>query len=204
MKNINEEALRWVQVGLFLLLWVAALSLSGGGLRITWRALQELPHVVFAYAIVSVIFIKWGWRWRIFRGWLVPFPDLQGTWTGEIKSTWVDPATGQPKPPLKATLAIRQTFSSISCVVTTEESESESTAAQLNEADGSEVIRISYTYINRPRAVVRHRSEIHDGAAVLTLKRGSPLSLEGQYWTSRKTIGDLLFRLETEDHEVRA
>jgi SMODS-associating 2TM, beta-strand rich effector domain len=193
MKNINDEALHWVQALAFIALWIAFALLTGDG-RVSWHLLEELPHVVAAYAILALLFVKWGWRWRGFRGWLVPLPDLQGTWEGEIRSTWVDP-TGNTLPPISANLTIRQSFSSIACVLRTAESESESTAAQLSEADGSGVIRLNYTYANRPQAGVRHRSEMHDGASVLVLNPGQPLTLTGSYWTSRKTTGDMTFRL---------
>jgi predicted pore-forming effector associated with SMODS systems len=194
MKNINEEALHWVQALAFIVLWLL-FSLVTGEHEISWKLLAELPHVVAVYAILAVVFVKWGWRLKFFHPWLVPFPNLQGTWEGEIKSTWVNPETGQSVPPIPSTLTIRQTFSSIACVLRTAESESESTAAQLSEAEGTGVVRLHYTYANRPQAGVRHRSEMHDGAAVLTLtvKQGEPQSLEGPYWTSRRTTGDMKF-----------
>ena len=29
---------------------------------------------------------RWWWRLKIFHGWVIPLPDLQGTWVGEIRS----------------------------------------------------------------------------------------------------------------------
>lgn len=193
MKNINEEALHWVQALAFIALW-ALFALLTGEHEISWKLLADLPHVVAVYAILAVLFVKWGWKLKFFHPWLVPLPNLQGIWEGELKSTWIDPDTQPPIPPIPATLTIRQGFSSIACVLRTAESESESTAAQLTEAEGSGVIRLYYTYANRPQAGVRHRSEMHEGATVLTLKPGDPLVLEGPYWTSRRTTGDMSFR----------
>ena len=39
---------------------------------------------ISATAIITVLFVSWAWRWRIFRGWLVPIPNLNGEWEGKI------------------------------------------------------------------------------------------------------------------------
>jgi hypothetical protein len=36
------------------------------------------------------------------------FPDLNGSWSGTLISTWVDPTTGSRKPPIPADIVIRQ------------------------------------------------------------------------------------------------
>ena len=33
-------------------------------------------------------FVIWAWKWKIFQGWLVPFPNLNGKWKGNIKYTF--------------------------------------------------------------------------------------------------------------------
>src|SRR5882724_13381715 len=116
MKNIKEETLLWVQLGSFVAIWVAILYATGTGLTINWEAIKKLPDVVTVYVVLLFIFTKWLWRLPIFQGWLVPFPDLQGTWDGELRSTWKD-ATGRIIAPVPMTLVIRQTFSSISCAL---------------------------------------------------------------------------------------
>ena len=37
-----------------------------------------------------------------YKGWLVQYPDLEGTWAGELQSTWENPKTGQKEAPIKA------------------------------------------------------------------------------------------------------
>src|SRR5271157_4107806 len=132
MRNVKAEAVLWVQLGLLLSLWVIVLSVTGTKLVINWEAIKKLPDVVTLYLILSLIFTKWLWRLRVFRGWLVPFPDLAGTWEGEIRSTWKDPETDRHTPRIPVILVVRQTFSSIACAVFTKESESYSTAAQFS------------------------------------------------------------------------
>jgi hypothetical protein len=197
MKTINEEMGRWVQVILFAALWLLLLAL-GGHHEISFAALKEIPHVVVIYTILYLIFIKWGWRWRIFRGWLVALPDLQGTWEGTLKSTWVDPETSKTPEPIRATLVICQTFHEITCSLRTGESSSESSAALLSKRESGDGVRLSYVYTNRPMAQARPRSEMHDGAANLELiTHDLKRRLEGQYWTGRKTTGDMNFIFKT-------
>src|SRR5258708_1343303 len=140
MRNIKHEILLWVHIVSIVLIWTAILYFTGTGLAINWEALRKLPDVVTVYVVLSFVFTKWLWRCRIFKGWLVPFPDLQGTWQGELKTGWKDPKTGAVLPPIPVVFVITQSFTSISCVMYTRESESYSTAAQMDESTG--VVRL--------------------------------------------------------------
>ena len=198
MKNIKEEAILWVRLVGFVAIWAAILYLTGTGLSINWEAIKKLPDAVTIYVILSFIFTKWLWRLRTFQGWLVPFPDLQGTWSGELKSTWKDATTGQTIAPIPVTLVIRQTFSSVSCALFTRESESYSAAAQISR-DDSGALYLNYNYSNRPKATIRDRSAIHDGAARLRIITLPDRSLEGEYWTGRCTTGDVSLKFRSRE-----
>jgi hypothetical protein len=124
-------------------------------------------------------------------------PDLQGTWEGELQSTWENPQTKQVIPPIAVILVIRQTFSSASCTIFTKESESYSRAAQIAVDEESGLISLSYNYTNRSRVRVRGRSPIHDGAAHLNVVTVPSRMLEGEYWTSRCTTGEIKLRFRT-------
>jgi len=191
MKNIRKEFFVWIQLISFIVIWVIVLLVSGADLTIGWEAFKKLPDVVTIYVILALVFTKWAWRLKVFKGWLVPLPDLQGTWKGTLASTWTDPTTGQKISPKDVTLVIKQTFSSVSIVMFTNESDSFSTTAQINEDDESGIFRLSYNYTNRSKANVRDRSPIHDGAAILRFVTQPDKKLEGEYWTSRKTTGDI-------------
>ena len=95
MKNIRHEIGLWCQAVVLIGLWVLLIYVVERDLRITFGALKEIPHVVFIYAIIYVLFTTWAWRWRMFSGWLIPFPDLEGTWRGMVVSTWRNPETDQ-------------------------------------------------------------------------------------------------------------
>ncbi len=199
MKNIRKEIAVWVQFATFIITWVAVLYLSGVEFKINWEALKKIPEAIAIYSILHLVFTSWVWRLPIFQSWLVPYPDLQGTWTGTADSTWVDPATGQRKPPIPVLLVIKQSFSAINCTMYSEETSSYSNAAQISTDDKSGVLRLSYNYTSRPKAGVRERSEIHDGAAILRVITKPQRALEGEYWTSRKTTGDMRVIFESKE-----
>jgi hypothetical protein len=197
MKNIRHELGVWCQAIAFISIWVLLIYVTEPELKITAGALKEIPDVVLVYTLVYLLFTRWGWRWKAFQPWLVPIPWLQGTWRGRIVSTWTDPTTGAVPPPVDAFLVIRHTFDGVSCTLLTAESESSSSAAALTIDEASDRKTLSYNYLNEPRVTVRGRSERHTGAAVLKLATESPLCLTGEYWTSRKTTGEMEFSFES-------
>lgn len=123
------------------------------------------------------------------------FPDLNGKWEGWLQTTWVDPATSKVPPPIATKVTIRQGILSISVKQRTDESDSWATRV-IAEADAdADRYRLWYSYSNKPKAAVSHRSGDHDGIAWLELSLGDdPDELRGQYFTSRRTSGDLLLR----------
>jgi len=199
MKNIRKEAAIYIQLVSFVVIWILVLLASGVDLRINWDAVKKLPEVVTIYYCLQLLFTSWAWRLPFFRGWLVPFPDLQGTWVGTLQSTWPDPTTAQPRPPVPIILVIKQSFSSVGCVMYSQESTSFSSAAQIVGEEDGLPLRLSFNYSNRPKASVRDHSQMHDGAAILRVVKHPERVLDGQYWTDRKTTGDLqvLFKSKT-------
>jgi hypothetical protein len=201
MESIKKEAQIWFSLIVILLTWVCVLTLTGTPLSINWKAVKQLPDVVTIFVIVRFAFIQWMWHWKIFtyKGWLVRVPFIQGTWAGDLQSTWVNPKTGQGIPPLKMLLVVRQTFSTLSCTMFTKESESYSRAAQIAVEEETGAITVSYNYTNRSKADIRHRSPIHDGAAHLRVVTLPHRMLEGEYWTGRCTTGTMKLEFCSKD-----
>ena len=52
--------------------------------------LKPITTVVTLDTIVMFLFTKLVWKWKLLYSWLVPFPNLNGTWKGEIKTNWID------------------------------------------------------------------------------------------------------------------
>ena len=169
MKQLNIKAFAAIAIVLTVGLWLLILLLAGLKLEATFVAFKQLPTVLTLEMFIWGFFAKWGWQLRIFQGWLVPYPLIQGTWRGTLSSTWIDPETNQPPMPIPVILTVRQTFLSITCSLFTIESESRSHSASIHIDEESGDKKLVYTYTNRPRTIVRDRSPIHDGTVSLKI-----------------------------------
>lgn len=137
-------------------------------------------------------FKKWLWKAPLFRGWLVLIPDLNGSWEGKFRSTWIDQKTGKTIAPINAVARIKQDLTTITIDFTTDEMESCSIIAEISCDPHRRVAEINYTYQSDPDATVRHRSEMHYGSARLVYGRTAlGETLKGDYWTDRKTTGSI-------------
>jgi hypothetical protein len=149
--------------------------------------------VLLVGTVLSIIAeLLWRWIWRR-SNWLQTktFPYLEGKWTGELVSTWIDPETGERKPPIPTTITIKQGLFVTSVCLETGESSSNSKHVYLEKLRQLGIFRVWYDYHNGPKAAVRHRSQPHDGFAFLEMKDSDLNRLVGQYFTARKTTGDI-------------
>lgn len=157
--------------------------------------MRPIPKVVTADLVLVSIFIKWVWRWKPLQGWLVPFPDINGTWQGNIQTDWKD-TEGKMPGLIPTILTIKQTFGRLSCVMRTGEMESHSYVEGFCIDKDAQIRRLCYSYTSKPKTALRNRSTPHDGTMLLNII-GTPVSkLEGEYWTQRQTTGsvELTFR----------
>ena len=175
--------------------WVIA-QIKGINLSDLWVLLKQIPDVVFINGILFAVFAKWSWKCRVFQGWLVPFPNLNGTWQGTIETTWVDPKISKTPDPIPVLLTIKQSFLSLSCVMRTAEMTSYSYAEDFRIDNEKQIKQVVYSYMSKPVVALAERSAMHEGTIIFDIV-GSPVNkLSGQYWTSRKTTGviELMFR----------
>lgn len=168
-------------------MWVAIIAFA---IRcfISWAALTSNPNLysVFGYAgesigiavVVMAIYERYLWRFNPFED----TPVLSKKYTGTLISSY----DGIRR---DATLTIRQTLLSVHVTLISGESKSTSTFASINEVFGEK--QLIYTYLNTPKSEFRSRSEIHFGTATLCVD--NPQKLNGQYYTDRKTVGDMDF-----------
>jgi hypothetical protein len=171
---------------------------------VEWLQGERAPLLKFISFFAIVITIgaaglasaTWRWVWRRFP--IVErktFPDLTGTWEGTLVSTWIDPSTGKLLPPIPADLWIRQGLFSMSVKLRTEESTSYSTRYVLEAYPEAGRFRVWYSYANHPKAEVAFRSARHEGVGWLEMDIDSePDRLAGQYYSDRRTSGDMTFR----------
>jgi len=198
MKNLNLKPFLFILLVFSGLIWFATAMVSGLNMQVFLDFMRPIPKVVTADLLLISIFIKWLWRWKRLQGWLVPFPDLNGTWQGHIQTNWKDPE-GKTPGPIPTILTIKQTFGRMSCVMRTSEMESHSYLEGFYIDKDAQVRRLCYSYTSKPKTALRNRSTPHDGTILLNII-GSPVcKLEGEYWTQRSTTGSATLTFRTKE-----
>lgn len=188
MKNVNLKPLLFILMGFSALVWFYFARTDQLNMNNFIEFLRPISNVVAIDSIFIGFFVKWGWRWKLLQGWLVPFPDLNGTWQGLLQTNWRD-TDGKSPDPIPVMLTIKQTFCQISCVLRTAEMESQSYIGGFCIDREAQARKLCYTYTSKPKVTLRDRSTPHDGTILLNII-GTPVNkLEGEYWTQRKTAG---------------
>ncbi len=144
---------------------------------------------VLVCTILLLAWDRWIWKWTISQAIPGVSRDLSGTWQAQLKSFWIDPTTGKSPAPKTVYMVIRQTSSTASVTLISDESKSKSSLARVVKEDGSWLLH--YVYTNEPRLEVRGHSPIHHGSAVLSVTGSPAKRLEGGYWTDRDSKGQL-------------
>ncbi|MDX0518896.1 hypothetical protein GOL81_30730 [Sinorhizobium medicae] len=161
------------------------------GIQLTWEHAKPYSLTLAVLTGGWSLFNKYLWRmWpcKLF----VRRPNLNGTWKAELRSTYRDPATGEPRGLIDAYVAIRQTFTSLSVrLLTAGDHESFLVASSFDiNADGTTYVYGVYQgvpSISDRKAV----SAIHYGSFRYKAI-GSPVTgLSGHYWTDRETGGSI-------------
>lgn len=198
MKNLNMKPFLYLLAGFSAIVLFLAALVQGFDLRNFLDVLRLIPIVATADGIASFVFTVWLWRWKLFQGWLIPFPDLNGTWQGHIQTNWKD-AEGKTPGPIPTILTIKQSFGRMSCVMRTGEMESHSFLEGFCIDKDAQVRQLCYSYTSRPKASLRGRSTPHDGTMLFNII-GEPVhKLEGEYWTQRQTRGTVTLTFRTNE-----
>jgi ABC-type multidrug transport system fused ATPase/permease subunit len=178
-------------IGLTILVWLIALYVQGKPV-LDADFIKPFSVVVGLITAFVALFNKYLWSLRIFRGWYVKRPDLRGTWVVELKSSWKDPSTNVDLLPIRGYAVIRQTLTSLSIRVFTEESKSFLVAHSIEQQEDDDLFKIFGLYRNEPKIELQGvKSEIHYGSFALEI-HGSPAEeLDGHYWTDRGTRGGM-------------
>lgn len=136
-------------------------------------------------AVIATIFVSWAWKWRIFRGWLVPFPNLNGYWEGTIKYSYAGKDTSR-----KIKVNIKQSFTCITVKLETKESKSRNFCGSFNIDTKRGEKQLIYSYFNEPDVKYRDRSPLHYGTTKLDISQDDK-SMYGEYWTNRGSSGSI-------------
>ncbi len=190
---INCKSASWLIAGVSVAILLFAAWILGRDLAQPIQLLKTIPLVLMGDTVVIFVFVKWLWKFPTFRHWLVLIPDLNGTWEGEIRSSWVNPETDTKIAPIPSIISIKQSLFCISCVARTGEMKSYSFLAGFILDQDQQKRFLSYSYDSDPLPLVRDRSSPHKGTALLEIEGEDDLRLNGEYWTARKTTGEMTF-----------
>lgn len=185
-------------IALTIAVWLLALWLQGMPV-LSADFVKPFGTVVGVITLVVTLFNKYMWSWKIFKGWYVKRPDLRGTWKVELKSSWIEPNTGNAVEPIYGYAVVRQTLTFMSLRLMTNESRSVLVAHSIEQQEDDSLFKLVGVYRNEPKIELQGlRSEIHHGSFALEI-HGSPVyELEGHYWTDRATKGGMKLYDRTE------
>jgi hypothetical protein len=188
MVKYNVRAYAYIIIGLafvtYFILFLTSRNLSKFDINI---AIRDFSYTVGVNIVIWIIFIKWIWKCQLFYDWLVPFPNVQGKWEGEIFTRSKDSTTVS----IPVELTINQSFFHLSILLSSTESESNSIAAFFNIDKERGIRQVIYSYGNTPKPLLRERSQIHFGTTMLKFHKVPVNEMEGEYWTSRGTFGEI-------------
>ena len=195
MGNVRTKSGLWVLLAISFSLFYLIYRIRGAPEFNLKTIIKILPIVVTIDIALYGLFVRILWKLCIFKHWLVPFPNLNGTWKGEINTTWIDPKTGERPKPIPAILTIKQSFLTVSCVMRTAEMTSRSLVSNFVLDKQNQLERLIYTYDSNPIETVKERSPEHCGTMSFDIPREPKKNmLTGGYWTGRKTTGTVEMR----------
>ena len=169
---------------------------------VVYAALQIIDHQplgkltglfsgsVTVLTMAALVFEKWGWKLPILGKMLGAPENIHGTWKAVMESDWVNPQTLQRHPTIEAYLVVRQSFSTVSVRMFSNESYSDTLVAKVD-VEPNGFSRLVATFLNTPDQDVRGRSAMARGAFHLRIEGDPPHALSGDYWTERKANGTI-------------
>ena len=176
-------------------LLIIAIVVWGGflwvlGIELTWEHAQPYSLTLAAITSCLWLFDRYIWRiWPVHK--FVKRPDLNGTWRVSLQSSYKAPGSEEPVAAVDGFAVIRQTFSSMSIRLMTEQAESFLVASSFDiQTDGTTFVYGAYQ--SDPSIHLRSGiSEIHYGSFRYKVIGRPPTQLSGHYWTDRNTNGSI-------------
>ncbi len=169
-----------------ILIWSAFVYLSKSQIT-SIDALKAIGPTITILVFFWGLYFKWGWKIPIIK-YLVYKPNLSGTWLGMFHSDWKDDKGCNP-PPAKIVLVIRQNWLKISVIAITERFKSRSYAEFLSFDEDRGIKLLAYLYSDTSNRLGTQGNR--EGVAELELTDSIPKKLDGRFWTSTKTSGEM-------------
>ncbi|WP_374953338.1 hypothetical protein [Rathayibacter sp. AY1A3] len=167
--------------------FVAAVWFTTGRFEPTF--LQFFSIAVLACSVLLFVWDRWAWKLRLAQAIPGVTRNIDGTWEATLESLWIDALTGESPDPKTVYVVIRQTSTSATVALISNESKSKSSIARVVREDGSWLLH--YLYTNEPQMGLREKSPIHHGSGVLAIVGSPAKRIIGSYWTDRNSKGKL-------------
>jgi len=180
-----------IQIVVFFCSVAWGVMLISRGVAVSWDLCNCFGTVVAVATAGYFGFERWGWRWKCVQH-FAQMPDLNGTWRVILQSDFIRPGETEPIGPITAFMAVTQTHSTLSMRQMTQESESVLLASKVIRAEDGRY-EVAAVYQNTPEQVLRDRSAMHYGAFLLKVRLDDTVTVDGEYWTGRKTRGQMRF-----------
>lgn len=155
--------------------WALFLGLDALDRSVPWWL--DAPSVLGFYGVVFWIMNRWVWKTRVLRWVGVAPPNLNGVWTGELKSSF-----DEYQAVYAVTMYVVQTWSQMSVVFMTVTSDSRSNGAALEKRPEGTWI-LTHQFLNEPKAQSSVDMQIHRGTSSLVFDGDNTLT--GEYYTGR-------------------
>jgi hypothetical protein len=136
------------------------------------------------YGGLIFLYERWGWRW------LSTIKNLNGTWGGNITTTYNGGIT------VPCVMRVRQTWTRMTIELETEQSRSRTTMSALFEDQPGDV-GLKYEYVSEPKNLAVETMQTHRGVCKLVITSISDgICLSGDYFTGRgrETRGEITLR----------
>lgn len=171
-----------IVIGLSAALWFALAWALDAPLNATW--LKPAGFVSSAVVLLLLAFDLLVWRWLPMA--VTKRPNIRGTWAADLHYTWPPDTPPRTK---RCYLVVRQTFSAVSVRMHFDTSASRSRCADIREQDGD----FNFWWVYQSEATEFDRDNpAHRGAADVVVATVPNRTLDGIYWTERKTTGRLV------------
>ena len=170
---------RFIIIGLWMVIGIFSLRCAISKPTGLYGIFSCTGESVVVALVLMGIYERYLWRFAPFR----QVPCIEGRYLGTIEYAWNNESKEK-----QVDVVITQSFLSVNVKVTTSEVTSNVVVSRLIEENGEYVLY--YTYITNPRSKVSKGNPMQYGTCRLVINSKS--ELQGKYWTSRQTIGDIM------------
>lgn len=154
-------------------------------IKLIYTLFGFISETISLTALLLWMFNNWLWKFKWINKITGNIPVLDGDYSGYLISTY-----DSRKKKRDLEVSIKQTY--LKTIVKTKTKESSSISLDASFWTIDEDVRLIYTFFNEPKATFRQRSDMHYGTAELHVV--SHNELEGNYYTDRKTTGEIVLK----------